>query len=384
VISRAPAPKLEPGSLRAWVLAVRPATLSAAVVPVVVGTACAHAAGGMRLGPAVAALAGALALQITANLANDVFDHEKGADTSERLGPTRAVQSGLLGARAVRLAVALALAFALAVGVYLTAVAGPAVVAIGLSAMVAAVAYTAGPYPLGYQGLGDLFVMVFFGFIAVCGTAYVQLLRVPILAWYCSIPVGSLSTAILVVNNLRDMQTDAKAGKRTLAVRLGRRATIGEYALLVGIAPAVPAVLVSRGELGAWALLPVSTLPFAVLLTLRVAREQGRALNRALVHTAQLLLAFGLLLAAGLVLATTPPAAAHSSSEANRTPLAHLGPGLPEGPRLPDRQWLLRSGADSAMTTAARLPWLLARPADRRRALGTSGGSAPVHPRTAA
>ncbi len=286
---------------RAWVLACRPATLAAAVVPVAVGTACAAALGGLRIGPALAALAGALLLQIGANLANDVFDYEKGADTHERLGPTRAVQSGLLPASSVRTAMFVVFGLALLVGAYLTAVAGPAIIAIGLLSIASAIAYTGGPWPLGYHGLGDLFVMLFFGFVAVCGTAFVQLGSVPALAWWAAVPVGSLATAILVVNNIRDRTTDLAAGKRTLAVRFGRRAALAEYLLLLAAAYSVPVLLFRTGTASAWALLPLLSLPIAVSLAWRLSTQEGARLNQVLAGTARLMLIMGLTFALGLV-----------------------------------------------------------------------------------
>jgi 1,4-dihydroxy-2-naphthoate polyprenyltransferase len=290
------------GSFRAWVMACRPATLSAAAVPVLVGSAVAYVEGGIRWGPALAALVGALLLQVGANLANDVFDYEKGADTTERLGPTRTVQSGLLSARAVRRAMVLVFALALLVGVYLTSVAGVSIVVIGLCSIAAAIAYTGGPYPLGYHGLGDLFVMLFFGFVAVCGTTFVQLGTVPALAWWASVPVGALATAILVVNNVRDRNTDVLAGKRTLAVRLGKAGGIAEYALLIGAAYLVPVALLMTRQAGAWVLLPTVTVVPALVLVRQVARNEGRALNPTLVNTAKLLFVFGLLFTIGLAL----------------------------------------------------------------------------------
>jgi 1,4-dihydroxy-2-naphthoate octaprenyltransferase len=291
-----------PGALRRWAMAARPKTLPAAVTPVLVGTACAHAVGGFRAGPAAAALAGALLLQIGANLANDVFDFERGADTADRVGPTRVVQSGALSAAAVRAGMAVAFGLALLVGVYLAWVAGPVVVAIGLLSIAGAIAYTAGPYPLGYVGLGDPAVMVFFGFVAVCGTTFVQAGQVPALAWWAAVPVGALITAILVVNNLRDIETDARAGKRTLAVRLGRRGALAEYALLLAAAYAVPVGLVAAGRLSASALVPILSAPLAFALWRRVSRATGRALNPALGGTAGLSLVFGVLFALGIVL----------------------------------------------------------------------------------
>lgn len=291
-----------PGPVRRWVMAIRPATLPAAVTPVLVGTAAAYAVGGFRWGPALAALTGALLLQVGANLANDLFDFEKGADTDERLGPTRVVHSGLLPAAAVRRGMALTFLLALLVGVYLVAVAGWVVVAIGLASIAAAIAYTGGPYPLGYNGLGDIAVFVFFGLVAVCGTAFVQAGRVPPIAWIAAVPVGTLVTAILVVNNVRDIATDAAAGKRTLAVRLGRPAAVAEYALLLVLAYAVPPALLLAGRLDAWVLLPLATAPLAVRLFRRVAADRGRALNPTLGRTARLAVAFGALFAAGIAL----------------------------------------------------------------------------------
>jgi 1,4-dihydroxy-2-naphthoate polyprenyltransferase len=291
-----------PGSLRAWVMATRPPTLLAAVVPVAVGTAVALAENSLRLGPALAALAGALLLQVGANFANDVFDFEKGADTAERLGPVRAVQAGLLTPASVKRGMLVVFALALVIGTYLTSVAGPAIVVIGLASIAAAVAYTGGPYPLGYHGLGELFVMLFFGFVAVAGTAFVQTGRVPELAWWAAVPVGSLATAILVVNNLRDIATDRPAGKRTLAVRFGERGAVLEYTVLVASAYAVPLVLYLDGRAGPAVLLPFATFLVALRLVRAVAHERGRALNPLLARTARLLFFQGILFAAGIAL----------------------------------------------------------------------------------
>jgi len=287
-----------PGSARAWVMACRPATLGAAVVPVAVGSACAHAAGGVRWAAALCALAGALLIQIGTNLANDVFDAEKGADGADRLGPTRAVAAGLLSARQVRAGMMAAFAAATLCGALLVWLAGPLVVAIGVASILAGIGYTGGPYPLGYHGLGDLFVLAFFGFVAVCGTTFVQVGAVSGLAIVAALPVGALATAILVVNNLRDREGDARCGKRTLAVRLGRRGAIAEYWLLLAAAYVVP--LLVALERGPWALLPLASAPLGVWLARRVARESGAALNPLLVRTAKLLLLYGALWTAGI------------------------------------------------------------------------------------
>jgi 1,4-dihydroxy-2-naphthoate octaprenyltransferase len=276
--------------VRVWLAAARPRTLAAAVVPVAVGTACAHAARAIAWGPALAALAGALAIQIGTNFANDVYDAERGADGPDRKGPVRAVSAGLIASAAMKRAMVLAFAVAAGFGVYLASVAGWPVIAIGAAAIAAGVAYTGGPWPLGYHGLGDACVLIAFGPVAVCGTAYVQLGEVPLRAVWASLPVGALATAILVVNNLRDRVSDARAGKRTLAVRLGRAAALGEYALLLAIAYVVPVAL------GVWP--PVLTAPLA-LYRLR-ALAAGTDYNRCLAATAGLLALHGTLFAVGL------------------------------------------------------------------------------------
>ena len=295
-------PDPRPSLLSSWVLAARPKTLSAASMPVLVGTACAYSLGGFQWAPAVAALVGALLLQIGANFANDVYDYEKGADTAERLGPTRAVQAGLLSAQAMKRGMIAAFVAALVVGCYLIAVAGPVILAIGIASIICAIAYTGGPYPLGYNGLGDVFVFVFFGLVAVCGSVFVQLGSVPALAIWCSVPVGALATAILVVNNLRDHEQDARAGKRTLAVRWGERAVVYEYGLLLAISYAVPLFLATSSAHGRFVLLPLLTLPLGRRLMRAVATERGRVLNARLAGTAKLLLLFGLLFTLGIVL----------------------------------------------------------------------------------
>ena len=289
-----------PGSLGAWLLASRPKTLSAAAVPVLVGTACASARGDVKWGPALAALFGALFLQIGANFANDVFDYEKGADTAERLGPTRAVQAGLISARGMRVGMFVVFGLALVLGLYLTAVAGPVILLIGLASIASAIAYTGGPYPLGYHGLGDVFVFVFFGLVAVCGTAYVEIGQVPALSVACALPVGALATAILVVNNLRDRVTDAGAGKRTLAVRYGRGFAIGQYRALIAMSYLTPLALALSQATGPEVLLPIVSLPLALKTERAVNATEGRALNPLLAATAKLLLIFGVLFGLGL------------------------------------------------------------------------------------
>jgi len=293
--------EVAPGSVGAWVLAARPATLTAAFAPVAVGTACASRVGGFRWDAAVAALLGAFLVQIATNFANDMFDFQKGADTEARLGPTRAAQAGLLTLRQLRRGIIVTFALALGTGLYLTWIAGPTVVVIGLASIAAGLAYTGGPFPLAYNGLGDVFVMAFFGFVAVCGTTFVQALTVPEIAWAASIPVGALATAILVVNNVRDFEGDARAGKTTLVVRIGREGGVREYAFLLTVAFATPVVLFLLGWTSAWVCLPLLTIPWAIRLLRSVVRDRGVALNQTLAATAKLLSVFGVLFAIGIL-----------------------------------------------------------------------------------
>jgi 1,4-dihydroxy-2-naphthoate octaprenyltransferase len=203
----------------------------------------------------------------------------------------------------VRVGMVVAFVLATLAGVYLTAVAGWSIVAIGLLSIASGIAYTGGPWPLGYHGLGDLFVFAFFGLVAVCGTAFVATGLVPPLAWLASVPVGAIATCVLVVNNVRDRETDVRAGKRTLAVRFGRTFGVVEYVVLMASAYLVPIALAALTMRGPWVLLPLLTLPIAVRLARTVAREtDGPMLNRALAGTARLLLLHSVLFAAGIAL----------------------------------------------------------------------------------
>jgi len=294
--------EITPGSIDAWIIAARPATLTAAFAPVAVGTACAWRVDGFRWDAALAALLGAFLIQIATNFANDMFDFQKGADTETRLGPTRTAQAGLLTVQQLRRGVIVAFALALGTGIYLTWIAGPAVIVIGLASMAAGLAYTGGPFPLAYNGLGDLFVMAFFGFVAVCGTAFVQALFVPNIAWLASIPIGALATAILVVNNVRDFEGDARAGKTTLVVRFGRQAGVTEYGLLLVAAYTTPVVILLLGWTSAWVCLPLATILWAGGQFRSVANDRGIVLNQTLAWTAKLLSLFGILFAIGIAL----------------------------------------------------------------------------------
>ena len=291
-----------PSVLTAWASAIRPKTLSAGVVPVALGSALAYQAGSFKLWPALAALIGALLLQIGSNLANDVFDYLNGADDENRVGPARATQKGWLSTRQMLVGTGLVFAAALAVGAYLIAIGGWPIVIIGISGIICAVAYTGGPVPLGYRGLGDPLVFIFFGPVAVLGTYYVQAGTVTWLAAWASASVGLLATAILVVNNLRDRHTDERAGKRTLAVRMGARGARREYLALVSLAYAIPPALTALGMAQISWLLPLLSSPLALRRIRAVNTQDGAALNAELAATAQLCALFGGLLCLGVLL----------------------------------------------------------------------------------
>ena len=288
---------------QAWLIAIRPRTLPAAVSPVLLGTALAVSDGVFTPLPAVAALVGALLIQMGANLANDYFDYVKGADIPERKGPKRVAQSGLITLPRLRLGIAVTFALAALVGAYLIFVGGWPILLIGLASLLSSLAYTGGPFPIGYHGLGDLFVFLFFGVAAVCGTYYVQALSISPMVIAASIPVGSLTVAILVINNLRDIETDRQTGKRTLAVMIGPDATRLEYVLLRASAYVVSTLFWLAGWSSAWALLPWLSLPLAARLVPTMYQSaEGPSLNKTLAGTAKLDLVFCILFATGLLL----------------------------------------------------------------------------------
>lgn len=303
MIPRVPEAGSRPAGVgRALLLASRPKTLPATVAPVAVGCAVALSEGGFAAGPAAAALAGGVMIQVGTNFANDVFDFERGTDTASRLGPTRATQAGLLTPSQMRAATIAAFGIALLCGVYLAFVAGWPVIALGLASIAAGLAYSTGPLPLAHHGLGEPFVMLFFGFAAVAGTAFVQLGRVPASAWWGGLGAGAISTAILVVNNVRDHETDRRAGRRTVPARLGRRAGVIEYGLFLALAYLAPAGMLLGAASSPWTLLPFASFPLAVALFLRVATtSDGPSLNRALAGTGGLLLLFCALFSLGLL-----------------------------------------------------------------------------------
>lgn len=285
-----------------WWLAIRPRTLPAAAAPVIVGSALAFYDGAFQFLPAFAALLGALLLQIGANLANDVFDFKKGADTTERLGPPRVTAMGLLTPNQVLIGMVVTFAVSALIGLYLVWVAGWVILVIGVLSILCAIAYTGGPFPLGYHGLGEIFVFLFFGLAAVCGTYYVQAGTVGINVWMSALPIGFLAMAILVVNNLRDIDTDRAAGKHTLAVRFGAQGAKVEYLVLLAAAYLIPLLLTLSDFRLVWILATWLSIPIALPLVRIVRNERGRALNAALAGTARLEFVYALLFAFGLIL----------------------------------------------------------------------------------
>ncbi len=289
--------------LRAWLMAARPKTLPTAVSPVIVGSAAAAADRAFSFPPAVAALTGALLLQIGVNIANDYFDYIKGVDGVDRLGPLRVTQGGLLSPGAVWKGLLAVIGMVCLVGGYLIAEGGTPIAVIGACAVGSLLAYSGGPFPLASHGLGDLFVFVFYGPVAVCGTYWVQAHALHTGVILLSYPVGFLITAVLVVNNFRDIPTDRRSGKQTLAVMLGPPGTQLLYRLVIGAAYVMLLPLWVYYQPGWALLLPLLTIPLAVRLGRTVRPGAPPAVfNRALAHTAMLALVFGLLLAAGVVL----------------------------------------------------------------------------------
>jgi len=305
----------EPSRAKAWVMAARPQTMPAAISPVLVGVGVAVHEGLFAPIPAAAALLGAILIQIGTNFANDYYDAIQGADTEDREGFTRVTAGGLIEPAAVKRAMWLTFAASIVVGSYLVWVGGVPILVIGLLSVASGIAYTGGPYPLGYHGLGDLFVFVFFGLVAVTGTVYVQAAAavggvpmglpegtVPSLALLASLPMAGLTTNVLVVNNVRDKEEDSRTGKRTLAVRFGYGVCRAEYVAMLVLAYTVPVFLFVEG-FGPAILLPILSVPLAAVVGRTVlTRTGGEALNPALERTGQLLALYAVLFTAGLIL----------------------------------------------------------------------------------
>ncbi|HEY3310052.1 MAG TPA: 1,4-dihydroxy-2-naphthoate polyprenyltransferase [Anaerolineales bacterium] len=289
-------------TLSTWIMAARPRTLPAAAAPVFVGIALALRDGVFHWPSALACLLISLLMQIGANLANDLFDHERGSDTPDRLGPTRVTASGLVSPAKMRLSLVFVFGLAALLGLYLTWLRGWPVLVLGVAIIAAALAYTGGPFPYGYFALGDVFVFLSFGLAAVCGTYYAQSGFLTPTIYWAAVPVGLLIINILVVNNTRDLETDSAANKRTLAVLLGRRAMQMEYLLCLLGAYLVPLGMWVAGMASIGGLLVWLSIPRAARLYREFSLTSGRQLNKTLGGTAQLALVYALLFSLGVLI----------------------------------------------------------------------------------
>ena len=288
--------------MKNWLLAARPKTLPAAISPVILGCALAYHDGFFYFFICAMTLLAAVLIQIGANFANDVYDFQKGSDREDRLGPTRATQSGLISPGKMKQAMWKMFALAICVGFYLAFIGGWPIVIIGLASIAAGIAYTGGPYPLGYHGFGDVFVFIFFGLIAVPGTYYLQILEVSELSLWMGVAMGMLSTAILVVNNLRDLDTDKLSGKRTLAVWLGKEFSKIQYSILIILPFLLPLYVWVNLENELSLLITILALPISIHLIKQIFFLTGSDLNLVLERTVRFMFIFTLLLSAGLII----------------------------------------------------------------------------------
>jgi len=293
---------LQKSSLRIWINAARPQTLTAACVPVLVGASLAFNDQKMNWIASAVALLCALLIQIGTNFANDYFDFKKGADNDQRIGFVRATAAGLVKPKTMLFATTWCMGLAFLAGLYLVWIGGWVILLIGILSLLFGILYTGGPFPLGYNGLGDVFVFIFFGFVAVMGTYYVNALDWSVASFWCAIPVGALCTNILVINNLRDVEQDRKAEKKTLGVLFGDTALKIEYTIMVFLAYAVPVFLFIRFEFSPWILLPFLSFPIAIVQNRKTWNEPDKQkLNKLLENTAKLMGLFGILFSIGII-----------------------------------------------------------------------------------
>lgn len=288
--------------IQSWVLASRPKTLFAAVVPVMVGSALAISMNKFFLPYSIVALLCSVLIQIGTNFTNDLYDYFKGSDTIKRKGPRRVLASGLISVKEMRLAIILVFGLTFILGLYLVYSAGLLILWVGIFSIVAGIIYTAGPFPLAYNGLGDVFVFIFFGIVGTMGTYYLHTQEISLIAFIISIPVGSLITNILVVNNYRDVEEDREANKKTLAVILGREFSRWQFIFLILISYATSFILYFYFNYSLWIFLPFATLPLAILLIKMLYTLTGEALNKTLELSAKFAGFYGLLLSIGLIL----------------------------------------------------------------------------------
>lgn len=290
------------GKLKPWILAGRPKTLPAAVSPVLIGTSVAYYDNKLNFITALIALICSLLIQIGTNFVNDLYDHLKGSDSEERVGPERALATGKISVSQMKRAIYLTFGITFILGLYLVYIAGWPILLVGILSIASGYAYTAGPYPLAYNGLGDIFVFVFFGVVAVVGTYYVQALQLSELIFVASIPAGTLITNILVVNNYRDIDEDRKNNKNTLAVKFGKQFSRMQYLIQLLVAYAVPVFIFIKYEISWAVLLPLITLPLGIKLFKMLISLQGEALNKTLELTAKLSVIFSILFSIGFLL----------------------------------------------------------------------------------
>lgn len=285
-----------------WFLASRPKTLFAAFVPVIVGASLAYAEGKLNFTASVVALLCSILFQVGANFTNDLYDFLKGADTEKRIGPLRVLNAGLVSPLQMKLVIIFNFGLAFILGLYLVYIGGNFILIIGLLSIIASLAYTAGPYPLAYHGLGEIFVFLFFGFVGTVGTFFVNTKEMSAIAFIAAIPVGALITNILVVNNYRDIEQDKVAGKNTLAVKFGKSFSQYEYAMLLVSSFLVPLLIFLKYDFRVWIFLPYITLPLAYKLILSIYKLNGAQLNTTLELTAKFSALYGLLFSLGFIL----------------------------------------------------------------------------------
>jgi len=287
---------------QSWILASRPRTLPAALVPVMVGSALAIYQGIFFPAYSIIALLCSILIQIGTNFTNDLYDHLKGSDTKERKGPLRVLASGLISVKEMKWGIFLVFFTAFLLGLYLVYSVGLVILWIGILSIIAGLAYTAGPFPLAYNGLGDLFVFIFFGIVGTVGTYYLHAQQFTTLAFLISLPVGALITNILIVNNYRDIEEDKTASKNTLAVLLGREFSRYEYVFFILISFFIPFLLHFKYDFNIWIFLPYITLPIAITLVKMIYALTGTQLNKTLELSAKFSAIYGLLLSIGIVL----------------------------------------------------------------------------------
>ncbi len=292
----------KPSKLQSWILASRPRTLPAALVPVMVGSALAIYHGIFFPAYSIVALLCSILIQIGTNFTNDLYDYLKGTDTEERKGPLRVLASGLISVKEMKWGIFLVFFTAFLLGLYLVYSVGIMILWIGIFSIIAGLAYTAGPFPLAYNGLGDLFVFIFFGIVGTVGTYYLHAQQFTSLAFLISLPVGALITNILIVNNYRDIEEDKTAGKNTLAVLLGREFSRYEYVFFILVSFFIPFLLHFKYDFNIWIFLPYITLPIAITLVKMIYALTGTQLNKTLELSAKFSAIYGLLLSIGIIL----------------------------------------------------------------------------------